>query len=364
MKSRSYIIKTGLYKAKKEVFIKKYTVFWDKLAKYIVKDLKCSKIEKWDNFREDGDNMNKIPVLILTGPTAVGKTRLSVELAKALNGEIISSDSMQIYRYMDIGSAKVTEEEMSGVKHYMIDVVDPDEDFSVSDFKEQSEKLIEDIHKRGKLPIVTGGTGLYLNALIYDMDFGKSNSDEKLREELYALYEEHGVEYMHNMLKELSPESAERIHPNNVKRVIRAIEIYKLGGELGDFSKDLKLNEKIDAKIVVLNRDRKLLYERINLRVDLMFDAGLLDEVRKLKDMGYTQDMVSMKGIGYKEVLDYFDGKNDLETTKDIIKQSSRKYAKRQLTWFRKYKDALCIDVGEVTDIDEQIKLIEEYIAE
>lgn len=307
--------------------------------------------------------MNKIPVLILTGPTAVGKTKLSVELAKALDGEIISADSMQIYRHMDIGSAKVREDEMSCVKHYMIDIIDPDEEFSVSDFKEQSERLIEEIHNRGHLPIITGGTGLYLNALIYDMDFGNSNSDEKLREDLYALYGENGKEYMHNMLKELSPESAERIHPNNVKRVIRAIEIYKLGGELGDFSKDLRLNDKIDAKIVILNRDRKILYERINLRVDLMFEDGLLDEVSKLKDMGYTQDMVSMKGIGYKEVLDYFDGKADLETTKDIIKQSSRKYAKRQLTWFRKYKDALCIDLDEITDIEEEIKLIKEYIA-
>lgn len=307
--------------------------------------------------------MNKIPVLILTGPTAVGKTKLSVELAKALDGEIISADSMQIYRHMDIGSAKVREDEMSGVKHYMIDIIDPDEEFSVSDFKEQSERLIEEIHNRGHLPIITGGTGLYLNALIYDMDFGNSNSDEKLREDLYALYGENGKEYMHNMLKELSPESAERIHPNNVKRVIRAIEIYKLGGELGDFSKDLRLNDKIDAKIVILNRDRKILYERINLRVDLMFEDGLLDEVSKLKDMGYTQDMVSMKGIGYKEVLDYFDGKADLETTKDIIKQSSRKYAKRQLTWFRKYKDALCMDLDEITDIEEEIKLIKEYIA-
>lgn len=306
--------------------------------------------------------MNKIPVLILTGPTAVGKTNLSIELAKYLNGEIISSDSMQIYRHMDIGSAKITEEEMSGVVHHMIDIVNPDEEFSVSDFKERAEILIEDINRRGKLPIVTGGTGLYLNALIYDMDFGNSNSDEELRKELYTLYEENGVEYMHNMLKELSSESAERIHPNNVKRVIRAIEIYKTGGNLGDFSKDLKFNDKIDAKIVILNRDRQILYDRINMRVDIMFENGLLEEVRKLKEMGYTQDMVSMKGIGYKEVLDYFDGVCDFDTTVSIIKQSSRKYAKRQLTWFRKYKDALWLDVGEVVDLNEQIKMIKDYI--
>ncbi len=311
---------------------------------------------------KDKDNIAKIPILILTGPTAVGKTKLSVELAKALDAEIISADSMQIYKYMDIGSAKVTEDEMSNVKHHMIDIIKPDQEFSVSDFKENAEKLIEEIYQRGHFPIITGGTGLYLNSLIYQMDFGNSNSDEKLREELYCLYNEHGKDYMHDMLKELSMESANRIHPNNVKRVIRAIEIYKLGGKLGDFSKDLKLNDKFDVKIVVLNRDRKLLYDRINLRVDLMFEAGLLEEVKTLKEMGYTKDMVSMQGIGYKEVLDYLDGSMDLETTKDIIKQSSRKYAKRQLTWFRKYKDALLLDLDDIQNIDEAIKIIKNYI--
>ncbi|MEG0249731.1 MAG: tRNA (adenosine(37)-N6)-dimethylallyltransferase MiaA [Peptostreptococcus sp.] len=307
--------------------------------------------------------MNKIPVLILTGPTAVGKTNLSIQLAKSLNGEIISSDSMQIYRHMDVGSAKITEKEMDGIKHYLIDVVDPDEEFSVSDFREMAEKYIEDIHNRGKLPIITGGTGLYLNSLIYDMDFGHSNSDEKLRKELYSLYDQHGAEYMHDILSSLSKESADRIHPNNVKRVIRAIEIYKSGGKLGDFSKDLQYNEHIDAKVIVLSRDRKYLYDRINMRVDIMFEQGLLNEVKELKSMGYSQDMVSMKGIGYKEVLDYLDEKETLERTIEIIKQSTRKYAKRQITWFKKYKDALWIDVGEVSGIDEQIKLIENFIA-
>ena len=307
--------------------------------------------------------MNKIPVLILTGPTAVGKTNLSIQLAKSLNGEIISSDSMQIYRYMDIGSAKITEKEMDGIKHYLIDVLDPDEDFSVSDFRELAEKYIKDIHSRGKLPIITGGTGLYLNSLIYNMDFGHSNSDEKLREQLYSLYDEYGAEYMHDILSSFSKESADRIHPNNVKRVIRAIEIYKSGGKLGDFSKDLQYNEHIDAKVIVLSRDREYLYDRINMRVDIMFEQGLLNEVKSLKSMGYSQDMVSMKGIGYKEVLDYLDEKETLERTVEIIKQSTRKYAKRQITWFKKYKDALLIDVGEISSIDEQIKLIENFIA-
>lgn len=306
--------------------------------------------------------MSKIPVLILTGPTAVGKTNLSIELAKSLNGEIISADSMQIYKNMDVGSAKITDEQMNGIKHYLIDVINPDEEFSVSDFREMAEKHIKDIHGRGKLPIITGGTGLYLNSLIYNMDFGKSNSNEDLRNELYDLYENHGAEYMHNILHSLSKESADRIHPNNVKRVIRAIEIYKSGGELGDFSKDLQYNENIDAKVVVLNRDRKYLYERINMRVDIMFDQGLLAEVKKLKDMGYTQDMVSMKGIGYKEVLDYFDEKETLDRTIEIIKQSTRKYAKRQITWFKKYKDALWIDLGELSDINDQIALIKNFI--
>ena len=305
---------------------------------------------------------NKIPILILTGPTAVGKTDLSIKLAKILEGEIISADSMQIYRYMDIGSAKVRPEEMDGVVHHMIDIVDPQEDFSVSEFKEKAEAIIGDIHLRGKFPIITGGTGLYLNSILFDMDFGQSQADPQIRKELEDILQERGLDYLYSLLEDISPETAKRIHKNNAKRVIRAIEIFKSGGSLGDFSNDLKPNEKYQAHIVVLNRDRSHLYDRINYRVDLMFDQGLLDEVKDLHERGYTKDMTSMKGIGYKEVLDYFDGLISLEDAKNSIKQSSRRYAKRQITWFKRYENALWLDLDKVTELGDQIEAIKDFI--
>ncbi len=305
---------------------------------------------------------DKIPILILTGPTAVGKTALSIELSKVLGGEIISADSMQIYRKMDIGSAKISQEEMDSVVHHMIDVVDPDEDFSVADFHDMASQIISDIHKRGKLAIVTGGTGLYLNSLVYDMDFGGTNSDPSIRKDLEEILNDKGKDYLYRLLQDLSPEAAKRIHPNNTKRVIRAIEVYKTGGEMGDFSNDLKYNPKFDAKIIVLNRDRSILYDRINQRVDMMFDMGLLDEVKGLHQMGYTSQMQSMKGIGYKEVLEYFDGKMTLEESIDILKQGTRRYAKRQITWFKRYENALWLDLDKVTELDDQIKAIKDFI--
>lgn len=305
---------------------------------------------------------DKIPILILTGPTAVGKTALSIELAKVLGGEIISADSMQIYRKMDIGSAKISQEEMDSVVHHMIDVVDPDEDFSVADFHDMASQIISDIHKRGKLAIVTGGTGLYLNSLVYDMDFGGTNSDPSIRKDLEEILNDKGKDYLYRLLQDLSPEAAKRIHPNNTKRVIRAIEVYKTGGDMGDFSNDLKYNPKFDAKIIVLNRDRSILYDRINQRVDMMFDMGLLDEVKGLHQMGYTSQMQSMKGIGYKEVLEYFDGKMTLEESIDILKQGTRRYAKRQITWFKKYENALWLDLDKVTELDDQIEAIKDFI--
>lgn len=305
---------------------------------------------------------DKIPILILTGPTAVGKTDLSIELSKVLGGEIISADSMQIYRKMDIGSAKISQEEMDSVVHHMIDVVDPDEDFSVADFHDMASQIISDIHKRGKLAIVTGGTGLYLNSLVYDMDFGGTNSDPSIRKDLEEILNDKGKDYLYRLLQDLSPEAAKRIHPNNTKRVIRAIEVYKTGGEMGDFSNDLKYNPKFDAKIIVLNRDRSILYDRINQRVDMMFDMGLLDEVKGLHQMGYTSQMQSMKGIGYKEVLEYFDGKMTLEESIDILKQGTRRYAKRQITWFKRYENALWLDLDKVTELDDQIEAIKDFI--
>lgn len=294
--------------------------------------------------------MKKIPIIILTGPTAVGKTNLSIDLAKELNAEIISADSMQIYKYMDIGSAKVTEDEMQGVKHYLVDEVTPDYVFSVSEFQKRADDYIEKINDENKRVLVTGGTGLYLNSLIYNMDFAKSDANNELREKLRIELEENGIDYMHNKLKELDPEAAQRIHKNNTKRVIRALEVYLSGEKMNDFSKDLKFNEKYNPIIIVLNREREHLYERINKRVDIMMDNGLIDEVKNLLKMGYTKDMISMQGIGYKEIIKYLDGEYTLDEAIDIIKRDSRRYAKRQLTWFRRYDDAKWFNLDEYSD--------------
>ena len=294
--------------------------------------------------------MKKIPIIILTGPTAVGKTNLSIDLAKELNAEIISADSMQIYKYMDIGSAKVTIDEMQGVKHYLVDEVTPDYVFSVSEFQKRADDYIQKINDENKKVLVTGGTGLYLNSLIYNMDFAKSDANNELREKLRIELEENGIDYMHNKLKELDHEAAQRIHKNNTKRVIRALEVCLSGEKMNDFSNDLKFNEKYNPIIIVLNREREHLYERINKRVDIMMDNGLIDEVKNLLKMGYTKDMISMQGIGYKEIIKYLDGEYTLDEAIDIIKRDSRRYAKRQLTWFRRYDDAKWFNLDEYSD--------------
>ncbi|MDU1969392.1 MAG: tRNA (adenosine(37)-N6)-dimethylallyltransferase MiaA, partial [Clostridium perfringens] len=242
----------------------------------------------------------KKKILVIGGPTAVGKTELSIELAKRLNGEIISADSMQIYKYMDIGSAKVSKEEMNGVVHHLIDVVDPSINFSVADYKEQGEKTIKEIISRGKLPIIVGGTGLYINSLTCNMNFTEAEKDEEYRKELDKLANKHGNNYIHEMLKEIDPISYKEIHANNRKRVIRALEVYKLTGK--PFSsynagEDFYKSE-YDVYYYVLTMDREKLYERINLRVDIMMEKGLLEECIKLKEMGYTSSMQSMQGIG------------------------------------------------------------------
>ena len=296
--------------------------------------------------------MKKIPLIILTGPTAVGKTDLSIKLSKSLNAEIISADSMQIYKYMDIGSAKVTKEEMDGVIHYMIDEVTPDVPFSVSEFQMRSEKYIEEIKKKGKNVLITGGTGLYLNSLIYNMDFAKSNANNEIREKLEQELAENGIDYMHEKLRGLDEEAANRIHKNNTKRVIRAIEVCMSGQKMNDFSKDLRYNEKYKPIIIVLNRDREVLYQRINKRVDIMLENGLLDEVKELLKMGYTKDMISMQGIGYKEMIKYLDGEYTYDEAIEIIKRDSRRYAKRQLTWFKRYQDAKWFDLDKYQDIE------------
>lgn len=305
-----------------------------------------------------------IPLIILTGPTAVGKTDLSIQLAKAVDAEIVSADSMQIYKYMDIGSAKVTEEEMQGVKHYLVDEIEPDMPFSVSEYKRMAEEYIDEISSRGKNVIVTGGTGLYLNSLIYDMDFGKSDANQELREELNKELEENGPAYMYEKLVSLDKEAAERIHPNNTKRVIRAIEVAMSGEKMNDFSKDLRYNKKYRPIIIVLNRDRQALYDRINLRVDIMLKNGLIEEVKGLLEKGYTKDMISMQGIGYKEIIKYFDGEYTLDEAIEIIKRDSRRYAKRQLTWFRRYEDAKWFEIDKFDSAEELKDAVVSYVKE
>lgn len=297
----------------------------------------------------------KQKLLIIGGPTAVGKTDLSIKLAKKLNGEIISADSMQIYKYMDIGSAKVTNEEMDGIKHYLIDIIEPNNAFSAAEFKEYGEEALNEIISKGKLPIISGGTGLYINSLTCNMTFTKAEKDEKYRKFLEDLAVEKGNEYVHNMLKEIDPVSYNEIHFNNKKRVIRALEVYKLtnkpfssynAGE--DF-----YNSDYDVHYYVLTMDRQRLYERINKRVDIMMEKGLLDECIRLKEMGYNSDIQSMQGIGYKELLYYLEDKISLDEAVNMIKQGSRNYAKRQLTWFR--RDKRCIFLNKDTMSDDDI---------
>ena len=306
--------------------------------------------------------MKKIPLIILTGPTAVGKTTLSIELAKDLNAEIISADSMQIYEYMDVGSAKVTKDEMEGVVHHMIDEVKPDFPFSVSEFQSRANKYIKEIDEKGKTVLVTGGTGLYLNSLIYNMDFAKSNSNSKLREELEKELEETGIDYMHEKLKSLDEDAASRIHKNNTKRVIRALEVCLDGKKMQDFSTDLRYNENYEPIIIVLNRDREILYDRINKRVDIMMENNLVDEVKNLLNMGYSKDLISMQGIGYKEIIKYLEGEYSLDEAVEIIKRDSRRYAKRQITWFKRYKESKWFDLGNYDNIETLKKDILNYV--
>ena len=281
------------------------------------------------------------PLLIITGPTAVGKTALSIQAAKALNGEVVSADSMQVYRHMDIGSAKVTREEMDGVPHHLIDVLDPWEPFSVAVFQKLARDAVEDILSRGHLPIIAGGTGFYIQALLYDIDFQETEENTALRLELERLGEEKGAEYLHWMLAEIDPESAAAIHANNRKRVIRAIEYYRLTGEKISRHNEEERKKSSPYRFLyyVVTMDRAALYERIDRRVDLMIERGLVEEVRRLKEMGCTRDMVSMQGLGYKEILDYLDGTCTLDEALYVMERDTRHFAKRQLTWFRRERD-------------------------
>lgn len=303
--------------------------------------------------------MTKKKLLVLGGPTAVGKTALSIELAKRLNGEIISADSMQIYEYMDIGSAKITKDEMENINHYMIDIVKPSDKFSVSDYKDLGKKCIEKILDEGKLPIITGGTGLYINALTCNMDFTDANTDYEYRKYLEQEAESKGNEYLHSLLKDIDKISYKEIHYNNRKRVIRALEVYKLTGKpFSSFNAgDDFYNSEYDVYYYVLTMDRKKLYERINKRVDIMIEQGLEKECIKLKQMGYNSSMQSMQGIGYKEMFYYLEGKITKEEAIEMIKKGSRNYAKRQLTWFRRDPRVIFLD-KDIMSEDEIINKI------
>lgn len=301
-----------------------------------------------------------IDILIIAGPTAVGKTDISIKLAKRLNGEIISADSMQIYKNMDIGSAKISKEEMDDIPHHLVDIVDPSEEFSVAMFKKNAEEAIEEINEKNKLPIVVGGTGFYINSLIYNYNFAETNKDEEYRKFLEKEAEEKGNIYVHSLLKDIDLESYSKLYPNDLKRVIRALEVYKVTGKsISQFAKEEDLfNIPYNVYYYVLNMDRQKLYERINKRVDVMFQKGLLEEVIRLQKEGYTSDMQSMKGIGYKEILYYLDGKVDLEKAIEMIKQFSRNYAKRQLTWFRKDPRVYWIDKDLFCSEDDIVDFI------
>ena len=290
--------------------------------------------------------MKQKPMIILTGPTAVGKSALSVELAKKINGAVISADSMQVYRHMDIGSAKIMPEEMQGITHYMIDELEPDEEFHVVRFTTMAKEYLKEIYAAGKIPIIAGGTGFYIQALLYDIDFTEQQCDEAYRRQLEEQAKEHGAGYLHEMLRKVDPASAEAIHANNVKRVIRALEFYHLSGQKISEHNETERQKQSPYNFAyfVLNDERAKLYECIDKRVDAMIAAGLVNEVQKLKDMGCSREMVSMQGLGYKEILAYLDGEYTLEEAVYIIKRETRHFAKRQLTWFKRERDVIWLD--------------------
>lgn len=286
------------------------------------------------------------PLVILTGPTAVGKTALSIKLASEIGGEIISADSMQVYRQMDIGSAKIKPEEMGGIPHHMIDILEPEEEFNVCLFEKLALEAMEQIYERGHIPVVVGGTGFYIQALLYQIDFTEEETDTAYRDKLWQLGEEKGNHYLHELLRKVDPESAEEIHENNRKRVIRALEFYEnCGKPISTHNKEQRQKTSAyNSCYFVLTDDRKKLYERIESRVDQMLSKGLVDEVRTLKERGCNASMVSMQGLGYKEILEYLDGRCSLLEAVEKIKKETRHFAKRQLTWFRREKDVIWID--------------------
>ena len=299
----------------------------------------------------------KQPLIVLTGPTAVGKTSLSISLAKTVNGEIISADSMQVYKKMDIGSAKIPPEEMQGIPHYLVDVLEPEEEFHIVKFQQMAKKAMEDIYSRGKIPILVGGTGFYIQAVTKDIDFTEAQQENDYRKELEALAEEKGGEHLHEMLRKVDPVSADAIHAHNVKRVIRALEFYHQNGSpISAHNEEQKQHESpYNLAYFVLNMPRELLYERIDLRVDQMMKEGLLEEVARLKEEGCHRGMVSMQGLGYKEILAYLDGEYPLEEAVRVLKRDTRHFAKRQLTWFRREQELTWVNKDQFSYQEDQI---------
>lgn len=305
---------------------------------------------------------SKQKLLVIIGPTAVGKTKLSIEMAKRYNGEIISGDSMQIYRSMDIGTAKIKPEEMEGIPHHLIDIKDPDESFSVAEFQQLVRERISDITSKGKLPIIVGGTGLYIQSVIYDYQFSEAPADEAFRLQLEERAKEIGNVALHEELTKVDPESASQIHPNNVRRVIRALEIFHCTGKImSDYQNNQQPDLLYETALIALTMEREKLYERINMRVDIMIAEGLLDEVSMLYKHG-LRDCQSIQAIGYKEIYDYLDGKVSLEIAVENLKQNSRRYAKRQLTWFRNKMEVKWFDMTDVVNLSKKIIEISHYV--
>ena len=305
--------------------------------------------------------MNK--VIVIVGPTAVGKTKVAIQLAKRINGEIVSADSMQVYKNMDIGTAKPTTEEMEGIKHYMIDIVEPDQEFSVAKYKEMTLECMDDVIKSNKVPIIVGGTGLYINAVVENIEFSETISDCEYRKELGNKAEKEGAEFLHKELEDIDPQAAAKIHKNDLKRIIRALEVFKYTGKPISYHQQISKQNPSKYEFIMfgLTMNREKLYTRINQRVDKMLKGGLKQEVKKLIDMGISDKSTSMQGLGYKEMAGYFRGTKTIDEVTDIIKRDSRRYAKRQLTWFRRNACINWIDIEE-DEKDDAIKKIINYL--
>ncbi|NMB07983.1 MAG: tRNA (adenosine(37)-N6)-dimethylallyltransferase MiaA [Tissierellia bacterium] len=303
-------------------------------------------------------------LLIILGPTGVGKTTISLEVAKNLKGEIISCDSMQIYKYMNIGTAKIMPEEMDNIPHYLIDIVYPDEEFTVHDFKVKAEEHIMDINNRGSLPIMVGGTGLYINSIVYELKFTNVKPNEEFRRKYNHIANKYGNEYLYEKLLKIDPISAERININDRKRIIRALEIYnETNKPMSYYNKDFrKERDKYNLIMIGLNMDRYILYSHINNRVERMFEKGLVDEVESLLNMGYDENLVSMKAIGYKEIIPYLKKEISLEESMELLKRNTRRYAKRQLTWFRRDNRIKWIDINKFDSIESIGYFISNYV--